>query len=215
MKSLFILTFAFTILLNKPTWAQTNTLGIDSVIEIKEVVVSSKRRMKELKPSSDKYLIKVRGRGNTSLVSKVQTSKTTEYHIKAVEFFFNYKWKGIDNEGFYIKPLFYRSKNGIPSVNILNSQSIYFVGNAVGQTIYIDLSEQNLILKNIDSFFIGIEFISSCENSSFNEFNVTMVTEKKSQDISFIKGACSECKFSPFNLDKRTGLSLKYVVYYN
>lgn len=192
----------------------SNLVNIDTIIPIEEVFVYAKQKNKVIE-TYGKEIIRVRGKGKTSIVSKVHLEKELIYKIKAIEFFFNYKWLKISNEGFYIKPLIISSINGVPHSNILNSPKLYYIGNNINENLYIDISDNDVVLKNVDSFFVGIEFTEECDDSNFEEFNVTMILQKKVFNTSYIKGGCNSCEYSPFNLDDKNGLTLKYKIYYN
>lgn len=199
---------------NSAIFAQENHFLFDSVIQIQEVTVYAKQKMEVLNNKKSRNVMHIRDYGNASIVSKINLNKDNVYHIKAVEFFFNYKWSGVDNEGFYIKPIIKCVDNGKPSNDLLNSQCVYFVGNNINEEIYINLSHYNIVLENTDSFFVGFELVSASENAKVEEFNITMVPVKNSQNISYLKGSCSKCDFSALNLDEKNALQLKYKIYY-
>jgi len=202
------------LLFNTSVFAQENCFLFDSVIPIQEVTVYAKQKMEVLSNKKSRNVMHIRGYGNASIVSKVNLNKDNVYHIKAVEFFFNYNWSGLDNEGFYIKPIIKGVANGKPSNDLINSQCVYFVGNNINEEIYINLSHYNIVLENTDSFFVGFELVSASENANVEDFNITMVPVKNSQNISYLKGSCSKCDFSAFNLDEKNALQLKYKIYY-
>ncbi|PVX49224.1 hypothetical protein C7377_1868 [Balneicella halophila] len=207
---LVILCALFSIGLN----AQENISCYDTIINLQEVSVYAKQGLSTIKSNNKKGSIHVRGKGKTSLVTKIDVDKNTSYNLDGIEFFFNYQWQGFDGEGFYIKPLILTSKNGKPDSDYLNNQILYFVSKEINEVIHIDLSELDIKINGISSFFIGIEFVDADGQSNFEDFNVTMVPIKKELNTSFIKGSCPKCTFSPFDLDEKNGLSLKYILYY-
>lgn len=207
---ILILCVFFTICLN----AQENKSCYDTIINLQEVSVYAKNGLLLIQSNNKKGNIHVRGKGNTSLVTKIDVDKNTSYNLDGIEFFFNYQWHGFDGEGFYVKPLILSSKNGKPNSEYLNNQILYFVSKEINEVIHIDLSELNIEIAGVSSFFIGIEFIDADGQSRFEDFNITMVPIKKKQNTSFIKGSCPKCTFSPFDLDEKNGLSLKYNLYY-
>lgn len=148
------------------------------------------------------------------MVSRVDVDKNSKYEIKALEFFFNYQWQGFEGEGYYIRPLIFTSGIGAPNYECLNNQSLYFVSKEIDEVIHIDISNSNFRIENLTSFFVGIEFVEADGKSKYEDFNVTMVPVKNGLNTSFIKGSCTECTFSPFDLDKKNGLSLKYNILY-
>jgi hypothetical protein len=52
------------------------------------------------------------------------------------------------------------------------------------------------------------------DKGEFENFNVTMVAINKRYGYSYIKGSCPNCDYTPFDLNKETGVSLKYKLYY-
>lgn len=195
--------------------AQTNISNTDTIINLKEVTVYAKQGFSILKSNNRKGSVHVSVKGKTYLVTKVDIDKSSKYNIDALELFFNYQWQDIDGEGFYIKPLILTSVNGRPDSEYLKSQKLYFVSKDINKVIYIDLSQSKILIENANSFFIGIEFVMTDRKSKFEDFNITLVPLKGSLNTSFIKGTCPKCKYSPLNLDKKNGLSLKYNIYYN
>lgn len=187
---------------------------VDSIVYLEGVTVSARKPMFTLKPNSRKESIHVRGKGKTALISKVVVDKDKKYKINAVEFFFNYKWQDIENEGFYIKPLLISAVDGKPAVEYLHSKILYFVSKKIDKVIYIDLSKFNIEIEKVNAFFVGLEFVDAKGNSLYEDFNVTMLPVRKKKYSSYIKGNCSRCVFTPFDLDEKTGLSLKYTIYY-
>jgi hypothetical protein len=194
--------------------AQENISCYDTIINLQEVSVYAKHGLSLIKSNNKKGNIHVRGKGKTSLVTKIDVDKNSSYNLVGIELFFNYQWQGFDGEGFYIKPLILTSKNGKPNSDYLNNQTLYFVSKEINEVIHIDLSELNIQINGVSSFFIGIEFVEADGQSKFEDFNVTMVPIKKKLKTSFIKGSCQKCTFSPFDLDEKNGLSLKYNLYY-
>lgn len=210
MKIFFVILFISTILQVDGKEKQT----ADSIVYLEGVTVSARKPMLTLKPNSRKESIHVRGKGKTALVSKVVVDQAKKYKINAVEFFFNYKWQDIEDEGFYIKPLLISAVDGKPSVEYLHSKTLYFVSKKIDKVIYIDLSKFNIQIENANAFFVGIEFVDAKGNSLYEDFNVTMLPLKKKKNYTYIKGNCSKCVFTPFDLDEKFGLSLKYTIYY-
>ncbi len=210
-KIIFIILFA---LMSMSLNAQTNISNTDTVINLKEVTVYAKQGLFILKSNNRKGSVHVSVKGKTYLVTRVDIDKNSKYNIDALGFFFNYQWQGIDGEGFYIKPLILTSENGRPGSEYLESQKLYFVSKKINKEMYIDLSRSKVLIENANSFFVGIEFVATDEKSKFEDFNITLVPLKKSLNTSFIKGSCPKCKYSPLNLDKKNGLSLKYNIYY-
>lgn len=198
---------------NQQALSQTNSLS-DSIIYLQEVSVYADKDYQILKAEEKKDAIHVSGKGNTLLVSKVATDKNTAYKIEGVKFFFNHKWQGVSDEGFYIKPLLLSSKEDKPDTSYIFDDSIYFIGRSINKEMYIDLSRLSIKITNADHLFVGIEFIAEKENSKFEDFNVTMLPMKNRLGYSYLKGACPNCSFSPFDLDEKSGLTLKYVIYY-
>ncbi|WP_423127890.1 hypothetical protein [Gaoshiqia sp. Z1-71] len=186
----------------------------DTIINLQEVSVYAKQGLSIMKSNNTKGNIHVRGKGETSLVTRIDVDKNTTYNIDGLEFFFNYQWQGFEGEGFYIKPLILSSENGKPNSECLNSQILYFVSKEINEVIHIDLSDFNIQINGTNSFFIGIEFVDAVGKSRFEDFNVTMAPLKKALNTSFIKGSCPKCNYSPFDLDEKNGLSLKYNLYY-
>lgn len=210
-KVIFLLVCIF---LTLEIYAQEDTSCIDTVIVLQEVSVYAKKGLSVMKPINYNQSIHVRGKGKTSLATRVDINKKTSYTIDGVEFFFNYQWQGFSGEGFYIRPLIMKAEKGKPTSNYVDMQTLYFVSKAINEIIHIDLSEFDIEIKDVDSFFIGIEFVDAGERSKFEDFNVTMIPVKKKLNTSFIKGSCSKCTFSPFDLDEKNGLALKYNLYY-
>lgn len=194
--------------------AQENISCYDTVIILQEVSVYAKQGLSVIKSNNKKGNIHVRGKGKTSLVTKIDVDENTNYNLDGIEFFFNYQWQGFEGEGFYIKPLILTSDNERPSSDYLNNHVLYFVSKEINEVIHIDLSGLNIQINGVSSFFIGIEFVDADGQSKFEDFNVTMTPIKKKLNTSFIKGSCPKCTFTPFDLDEKNGLSLKYNLYY-
>lgn len=213
MHKVFELTLIF-VLFSIGVNAQKSISCSDTIINLQEVSVYATQGLSIIKSNNKKGSIHVRGKGKTSLITKIDIDKNICYDLVGVEFFFNYKWQGFENEGFYIKPLVLASENDMPSSNYLNNQTLYFVSKEINEVIHIDLLEFDIKIKGVDSFFLGIEFVDAEGQSNFEDFNVTMVPGNKKLNRSFVKGSCPECTFSPFDLDTKKGLSLKYNLYY-
>lgn len=103
-------------------YAQNNTVSKGRVITLQEVTVYPKKGLSIIK-SNNKKKIHIKGKGNTCLVTKTDIDKKIVYKLMGIEFFFNYKWQGIDEEGFYIRPLILTSEKGKPHLDLLNSQT--------------------------------------------------------------------------------------------
>lgn len=186
----------------------------DTIIVIKEVNVYAEKKLFVLKTNSKRKAMNVNIKGKSCLVSTVKVDKNKKYKINAVDFFFNYKLNYSRNKGFYVRPLLISSLNGNPDSSFLNNSVLYYITNNIKETIHIDLSKFNIEIQNTNSFFIGIEFVDIKEEVLFEYFNVTMLPVKNELNISFVKGFCSNCIFSPINLDEKFGLALKYNIYY-
>lgn len=189
----------------------------DTVIHLQDVSASAKRGLQILEPAAKKKNINTGIRGKSFMVSKVPVVKNAQYNIRALEFFFNYKWKNFEGEGFYIRPVILSSEQGKPGKDYFTTQHLYFVSKKIGDVIHIDMSEFDLQIKDVDSFFVGIEFVKTDGKSKLENFTVTMVPVRNSLDNSFTKNSCDDCKYSP--ADPRIegisdGVSLKYKVYY-
>ena len=185
MKKLTLITlFAFiSIWIN----AQDNVSCFDTIINLQEVSVYSKPGLSILKSNNKNGSIHIRGKGKTSLVTRVDIDKNFKYNLDALEFFFNYQWQGFEGEGFYIRPLIFSTMNGKPNIDYLNRKAVYFVSKAINEVIHIDLSDLNIQIENANSFFIGIEFVDADGKSRYEDFNVTLAPLKKSLNTSFIK----------------------------
>ena len=214
MKMNKVIFLLVSIFLTLDIYAQEDTSCVDTVIVLQEVSVYAKQGLSVIKPKNCNQSIHVRGKGKTSLTTRVDVNKKTSYKLDGIEFSFNYQWQGFSGEGFYIKPLILKAENGRPTSNYMDNQTLYFVSKAINEIIHIDLSEFDIEIKDVDSFFVGIEFVDTGERSKFEDFNVTMIPVKKKLNTSFIKGSCSKCTFSSFDLDEKNGLSLKYNLYY-
>ena len=92
-----------------------------------------------LKSNNDKESMHIRGKGKTSLVTRVNVDKKKNFKLDGIEFFFNYRWQGFSGEGFYIKPLIVKAENGRPTSNYMDNQTLYFVSKAINEIIHIDL----------------------------------------------------------------------------
>ena len=92
--------------------------------------------------------------------------------------------------------------------------TVYFVGKKISEKIYIDLSGYNLLINDVSSFFIGLEFIDAKGQGRFEDFNVTMVLNKKPEKLSFLKGSCTDCNYKLLDVGSKNGASLKYNIYY-
>lgn len=194
--------------------AQDNISAYDTIIYLKEVSVYANQGLLSMSSDNKKGDIHVRGKGKTSLITKVDVKNNRTYRLDGLEFFFNYQWQGFEGEGFYIKPLILSAENGKPDSVLLNNQMLYFVSKDINEVIHIDLSEFSIQIRGVNSFFIGMEFVDASEQSNFEDFNVTMTPVKKALSTSFVKGACPKCSFDPLDLDEKNGMSLKYKVFY-
>ncbi|MFZ5429155.1 MAG: hypothetical protein ACOZDD_02900 [Bacteroidota bacterium] len=194
--------------------AQGTINDIDSVIVLQEIPVFAKQGISVINSTKGTNTIHVSGKGKSSIVSKVTVKPSSTYRIYALEFYFNYIWKGFDGEGFLIKPKILSSENGLPSKNLLSSNKTYFIGNSVNEILTINLDDYDLVIKDNDSFFVGIDFLPANGINSYEDFNVTMVPLRKALNTSFIKGTCNNCNYAPFNIDSNNGISLKYNIYY-
>lgn len=186
----------------------------DTIINLEEVSVYAKRNLSVIASNGKKSGIHVQGKGKTSLISRVDVDREESYDIEGIEFFFNYKWQNIEGEGFYIKPLILSSKNQKPGWEYIKDNTLYYVTKEINEIIHIDLSNLGVRIDDVESFFIGIEFVGADKKSKIEDFNVTMVPIKEQLNVSFIKGGCFDCRFSPFDLDEKNGLSLKYNLFY-
>ncbi len=206
--------FIALLLMSNYAIAQESSLVFGDTVKLQEVTVYAKQNLSIIKSSHKKNSIHVSGRGKTLLVSKVDLNAPVTLDIEGLEFFFNYDWQGFSSESFYIKPLIYSSVNEEPGIDVLNSQRVYEVSRDINKIIHIDLSEETVVLQHIKTFFVGIEFIEAVGETNFEDFNVTMIPLKKTTGVSFLKANCSSCDFTPFDMDEKTGLSLKYNIYY-
>lgn len=195
--------------------AQDKYLG-DTIVNLPEVLVKPPSRVgfSVLSPKRGKKMNVGGETGKTAFVSKVNIEKNRKYNIKAVEFFFNYKKRSIGINRFYIRPLLLTSIEGKPSSDYLKSETIYIVSEKLKETVYIDLSRYNIEIENVDAFFVGVEFVGKDGGDLYDDFNVTMLRLKNETGVSFVKGNCPKCVFSPFYLSDNIGLTLKYNIYY-
>lgn len=198
---------------------QENSQYNDKVVHLKEVTVypNSKyanQKIKILKPNGEKKSIHVSGKGKTSIVSCVFLKSNETITIEALEFYFNYKWEESSPDGFIIRPLLLTEKNKFPGISLI-SDTVYYIGNDIKNKIFINLSGSNIKISGPKLFFIGLEFITADGKGEFENFNITMVEINKRNGYSYIKGSCLNCDYTPFDLEKKTGVSLKYKLYYS
>ncbi len=193
--------------------AQDKYLG-DTIIDLDEVLVEAKGDFFVLKPERGRKMSMRGETGKTSIVSKVNVDKDKKYNIKAIEFFFKHKKQNVGKNQFYIRPLLLAAVEGKPGTYYLNSKTVYAVSKKVRENIYIDLSKYDIEIKNVDDFFVGVEFVGKSGGDLYNDFNITMLKLKNKTGTSFIKGTCPKCVFSPLYLPDNIGLSLKYNIYY-
>lgn len=195
-------------------YAQQDDSTRVTIFDLQEVTIYGRQGLSILSSINKKDEFHVCGKGKTSLVSGVPVDKNLSYRIYAIEFFFNYQWRGFENEGFLIRPLILRAKDGLPGITYLTDRTEYFVGKKINERIYIDLSGYGLQISDVNLFFVGIEFVDAKGHGKFEDFNVTMVDNKKQNRISFLKGMCPECKYEFLNVGAKNSVSLKYNIYY-
>lgn len=204
----------FSSLLSIKLYAQSGEHKIDTIVNLQEVIIYAKKDLSIIKSANKRGVLHVGVNGKSSVVTRVDVESRTNYSLDGIEFYFNYKWKGFDNEGFYIKPLILSAEEGKPNSTYLNSQIVYFVGKEINEVIHIDLSDFNIEINGVDSFFIGIEFVESSGQTKLEDFNVTMTHDKKALGKTFTKASCQECIYTPVIIDEKFGITLKYNLYY-
>lgn len=196
-------------------FAQSKKNGLDTIINLQEVMVDQNKRYSIMVSPGKKDDLHVQGKGKLTIISKVTVDKHKKYFIDALEFYFNYKWQGLEGEGFVVKPVIIRMENGKEIKNYLPQPAVCFVSNKVNEKMYIDLSEYNVVVDNTDSFFVGLEFVDAKGRTKFEDFNITMTMIKKEANASYVrKDDQSEYSQLFWYPKDRFGLTLKYRLFY-
>lgn len=201
---IFIFFFGGVIFANTP---------IDTIINLKEIVVKP-HIFNIIQPKTKRSAIKLSGKINCSIVSSVQINKDKTYRIYGVEFYFNPHTKGIVNNGFYVKPLLLFAKNGKPSTNILDNKTTYYIDKKINTKFLFDLSNYNIVLEDLNLFFVGLSFPDINESKDLYTFNIKMKESKNKNYFTFIRHNCEECPYTQFYLSNKKTRTLDYKVYY-
>ncbi|MFV0392138.1 MAG: hypothetical protein ACK5KP_09695 [Paludibacteraceae bacterium] len=218
-KSIFLLLF-FGIISGSAIVAR-NTLrddiGLDTVVYLKEIVVyPEKQKYKSITPKIKRIPnLSISYAVYGSFVSRVPLEKEKTYRIMGVVFYFNAEGK---NNGFYVHPLVYSSKDNRPNEDLLKDSPVYFVDKKVKNQVYFDLSAYNLVFNGSSEFFLGMNFPGIKKDIDMSNLYIKGGYSNKKDLLSYIKKRCYECpqtSFSRLEIPKsKEDVTLKYKLYY-
>ncbi len=191
--------------------AYSNT-PLDSVINLKEVVVVP-TKYKQIVSKTKPFPITVSAKSNiNSILSLVPLSTNKTYRIAGVEFYFSLQGSSDKYNGFYVRPLLYTSKNFQPARNLLDKSAISYANKKIRNKFYFDLLDYNIVLKDMDSFFIGFSFPDKNEDVDLLNFNMKMGHAKLKNVVTYAfvdKDIQHKVK-----IDIDGEVTLKYKLYY-
>ncbi len=217
MKKIVVTVYAMLVLLSAYSQdnkgAEREVQKEEKIILLDELIVYPKGDIELLKSPYRKN-IRVAIKGKSKIVSQINLVTNRVVCIRGIEFYFNYKWGDSEKDGFIVKPIIMDSEDHQPSAIVFEGPG-YFITKKIDQKMYLDLTEYEIEIENHSPFYIGLEFVEAIGNSVFEDFNITMSIDPKQTDISYVKGNCPTCNFAAFNLDPKTGLSLKHRLFYS
>lgn len=193
-------------------------VGLDTVVYLQEIVVyPEKQKYKAITPKIKRIpSLSISYAVYGSFVSRVPLIKEKTYRIRGVVFYFNAEGK---NNGFYVHPLVYSSKDNHPHEDLLKDSPIYFVDKNVKNQVYFDLSAYNLVFNGSSEFFLGMNFPGIKKDIDMSNLYIKAGYSNKKGVLSYIKRRCNECRQLPFSLFKESGtdtenVTLEYKLYY-
>jgi len=188
-------------------------IPLDTIVQLKEIVVKPGKYI-TIQPQTKGITIGLSGKINCSVVSSVPVKRNVSYRIYGVEFYFNPRFKGMKYNGFYVKPLLLLAENNKPSKNLLGNKT-YYIDKNINTKFLFDLSEYNVVIKNMNLFFVGLSFPDINEIKDINTFNIKMKEGKDKTYTTFIKSICDNCNYVQYLVEPKKTRTLVYKIYFS